>query len=502
MLVPFLQCFQAFGQRPVSCIAHVLAQARGELELELLVAAVGVERADQGLQQLGIPRERIQPTALRFDVAVLVHQLDAPGCAFLDGRALSRGRSRYAQRMATFDWLRRHTLPFQIVSAQALADDQGPTESRPRPTRWLAFASTFYPSLWRWLDLCRANPKLANCDHGWPKCIFAPFIATEVFFSCLLLQAWGLPADGKGVPISDLDGMTLAYETPIVSALAAWRATQGIYRFDSDLYHALLDTPLTGDLPCEVLFNLPEWCVYVETPDMGGQRGFFAYLNYTESGQSDPRSNLSLYLLFDVDGSLLQHSLPLTKASLPEIVAGMVECVGEHTTRKAAAEYARDVTGDSGPLTIDPQQELEEVVAIIHPALSLLLYLCAVNAEIGTGAKKPERPRPKKTKDGLRLFPPSKPTTWEVGVRLGAALRHAKSQPPTPQEIDPSPSQNTDALRSSPRAHVRRAHWHTYWSGPRNEPAKRSFQLRWLHPIAVNVGGDQTLVPVIRPVKA
>ena len=49
----------------------------------------------------------------------------------------------------------------------------------------------------------------------------------------------------------------------MVGALAAWRATQGIERFDPTIFEAVWDTPLTGELPTELLYRLPEWCCYV-----------------------------------------------------------------------------------------------------------------------------------------------------------------------------------------------------------------------------------------------
>jgi hypothetical protein len=70
-----------------------------------------------------------------------------------------------------------------------------------------------------------------------------------------------------------------------VGALAAWRVTKGIYRFDPDVYQEIIDTPVTGDIPHEILFELPEWCVYIETPGMMAEQeqkvvGFFAHLEY------------------------------------------------------------------------------------------------------------------------------------------------------------------------------------------------------------------------------
>ena len=48
--------------------------------------------------------------------------------------------------------------------------------------------------------------------------------------------------------------------------LAAWRTTQGIYVFDSDVRRDIWNTPVSGDIPSDVLFHLPEWCCFVSAP--------------------------------------------------------------------------------------------------------------------------------------------------------------------------------------------------------------------------------------------
>ena len=69
------------------------------------------------------------------------------------------------------------------------------------------------------------------------------------------------------------------------------------------------------------------------------------------------------------------------------------------------------------------------------------------------------------------------------------ALRLAAEAP----EADASP-------RQAPRAHIRRAHWHTYWvgEGSRIDPSKAQVRVRWLPPIPV--GLPDALIPTIRPV--
>jgi hypothetical protein len=81
------------------------------------------------------------------------------------------------------------------------------------------------------------------------------------------------------------------YGTTNTAALGAWRYTQGIYRFNTETFDALVSTPFDGMLPTEVLLRLPEWCVYIETPGMiwadDEVYGFFAFLDYdTRKGRT------------------------------------------------------------------------------------------------------------------------------------------------------------------------------------------------------------------------
>jgi hypothetical protein len=120
-----------------------------------------------------------------------------------------------------------------------------------------------------------------------------------------------------------------------------------------------------------------------------------------------------------------------------------------------------------------------ELRSSVEPLVSLLLYLCSANGEIG-GDRRPANPRPVKTKKGPRLFPPDKVTTWDVGVRMGAAIRRGRAQ-------ETSIGNESDGNEHhGKRPHMRKSHWHGYWTGPKKDPDKRKFTLLWLHPILVN----------------
>lgn len=327
-----------------------------------------------------------------------------------------------------------------------------------RPRDHVTAAAHHYPDAWRLSDQLRAD-RGRNGLSDWPAWCYLPLAAAYAIVSA------DLRVDRLSVQqVGDVARL---------GALAAWRVTQGIFRFDPALYTAIVDTPVSGDVPHDVLYRLPEWCVYVETPGLawndGQLFGFFAHLEYdVNTGRPELR------LLLDADTALVPVPLHLGPWSLAESISRAVD----------VARVQATVVGVGMPGGVP--QVLREWV---EPLVSLLLYLCSQNAEIGDGQRRPANPEPKRTKSGWRLFPPDRPTTWDVGVRLGSALRAAYHAAETGQ----------GGTHAGPRAHIRRAHWHGYWIGPRE--GERRFDLRWMPPIPVNVNDVADLPATVRPMK-
>jgi len=346
----------------------------------------------------------------------------------------------------------------------------------PRPREHLAAAGRLYKGAWKRIDHFRAGRAREYPD--WPDWCFIPIAAT-----------YGIVADDAGV-----DGSMLALTHPErladparLAALASWRITQGIYRFDPALYASVVDTPVERDLPCDVLYRMPEWCVYVETPDREwlGSRlyGFWAHLEYDiNTGRHELR------LLLDSEADLTPLPVHLGDWPLFEALERAQKEALRQSIDKGLTRWAEGLAKNDVATGIEAE---------VGPLISLLLYLCSQPDEIGAEGRRPGNPRPKRTKQGWRLFPADKPSTWDVGVRIGNALRRAYHQ----AETDQQPV--GEGGRSRPRAHVRRAHWHGYWKGPRDpeRAEERRFDLRWQPPIAVNVVDTDRLPAVVRPVK-
>lgn len=262
-----------------------------------------------------------------------------------------------------------------------------------------------------------------------------------------------------------------------LTALLTWRYTQGIYRFDPSVYSALIDTPVTREIPTQVLERMPEWAVYIETPGMTfddhPMHGFFAHLEYDVN---DHRQELRFLLDLDAEHGPLLLPVPV------HLGGGLADGIA-----KASTEAQRQAWRTKQPQFADAIRA-PDLTSAIAPLVSLLLYLCADEADFG--AHRPQKPTPRKGKKGkIKLFAATQPKAWDCAVRLGAAIRAAESQNAEP----------TGQSGSRKRPHMRRAHWHSFWIG-RRDSDDRNLIVRWVPPIAVNLTDDE-LPAVIKPVE-
>jgi len=335
-----------------------------------------------------------------------------------------------------------------------------------RPREILRSWGRSHDGIWRIVDDVRQSR--CRDDPAWPDHVYLPLErAGEA------MARWAAAHDVRMRIPGDL--VRPASE---LATLAAWRVSQGVYRFDETLYDAILETPIEGEIPAEMLVRLPEWCVYIETPGLdapllgGGTtqiRGVFAWLDRVRDDLADV-----LTLAMDADGAgLAIGHVPLV-GTLEEALARVEEDWQDALARGNATEWHAGYSEAARPL--------------FGRILSLLLYLCSERPDVA-GGWPPERPRAKRTKRGWRLFPADKPRTWEVGVRLGAALRRG-------HENASGEDACQGAQRRAPRPHIRRAHWHTYRVGK----CRSDRVLRWLPPIPVNVDDIDDLPATVHEV--
>lgn len=331
------------------------------------------------------------------------------------------------------------------------------TNLEPRALQHVSMCVSRYPSAWKIVDQFRA--KKGKTLPDWPQWCYCPLDAAND----AIVNITG-PVKTNSQVVGAL----------MIGALSAWRQTKGIYRFDETILDALWETPITGDIPVEILQHLPEWCVYIETPGKTAFEsklyGFYAHLDFN---MNDFKTELCL---------LLDTSVGLSPVSLPLI-----------GSLKDSIEHVANLTTKRIPAIKEKLDELDvKNPKYYEPWVSTLLYLCSQAAEIrdATGtSRQPKNPKSQHTKSGIKTFAATTPTTWEVAFRLGAALRTAQDK-----EVEKTVNEGENHAR--PRPHIRRAHWHTFWTGPRD--GERKARVKWLPPIPVNVTEETPTIPVIR----
>lgn len=333
----------------------------------------------------------------------------------------------------------------------------------PSPKQRLIEWGKILPGIWPAVERIRAAHK-----DGWPATVYLPLeYAGEATLAAI--QTRGDTVRGPA---------ELSPAAVTTQCLGTWRMTQGIYRIDPTLYAALVDTPITGDIPAEVLTYLPEWCVYVETPGMTVPSttddvpvlGLWYWLD------ANPRCGLTLCIGIDIG-----RQPPLIVQHVPLI--GTIEQAIDETMREWTDAYAR-----GNAKRLPPPDYAAAARAWLPPVLSLVLYLCSRASDI-SGRGQPGNPTAHHARrQGDRLYAASGPRRWDVGVRLGAALRAAYA--------GTGGDAGDERPRSAMRPHIRRAHWHTYLSGPRGH--ERNRELKWMPPLAVAIEDYDALPTTVR----
>lgn len=349
-----------------------------------------------------------------------------------------------------------------------------------RARRILDAVGRAYPNAWRAIDMLRRERGTPD-GETWPDWCYIPIAA-----------GLAIASGGGTLPLAR------AAHPAILTALATWRMTQGIYRYDPALYPALCDTPLAGDVPESVLYRLPEWCVYIETPGIRFRgcdvHGVWAHLECDIARGGTAELRLLLDTAPDPDHPMEGDAL----VPIPIILGGGTLADAMRRLYESAAVQAR-LRGVATP----PPAIASDMATELSPLLALVLYLCSEAPDVTRRGQPgvPANPEPVRTRrDGWKLFPADGPREWDVGVRIGAALRAAYAREQT--------GGKAVATGRHVRPHVRRAHWHTILTGPRLRDdgsaipsSERRADLRWMPPIPVAVENYDSLPATIRGVR-
>ena len=330
----------------------------------------------------------------------------------------------------------------------------------------------------------------AHADQ-WPPHIYVPLEAAMEELPAALQEMGGRQALEE-FAVLGIDEAMLTVASGLT--WASWRMGQGIYRFDPELYPLLINTEGNADIPASMLMQLPEWCVYIDTPGLK--------IPSLRLGVSD----------IELHGAWLRLDVDNTPGGGPMLVISADTDLAETATPPTQIVYLGGTVADGIRASIQraqpavkkdgysPEESTSRLRKWIEPIVNLALYLCT-NPDFSRNGRTatPENPTPKKTKRGVKIFAADGPAMWDVGVRIGSALRAAY------QREQAGGAAAGDGHQVRP--HMRRAHWHTIISGKRKAPdgsnipaEKRQRELRWMPPIAVNVDDIDAMPAVVKKV--
>lgn len=326
-----------------------------------------------------------------------------------------------------------------------------------------------YPKAWEQMEMfhnANGEPNLGT----WPEWCYAPMSAA------LAVASQGYDLNKLPIGIR----MEITSIAQAIFALAPWRPSKEVYVIDEDLKDLLFEQDGELDVPDEILLQLPYPCFYVELPNTYYRadkiHGFFVTLEYDViNGDKE----LKPVFLTD-NGDIFSYSIHIGAKTIEESVDMLDKQALENTN--GDKELKR--------LALRAMQDSAETKIFLKQILQVILYILAQNAEITPSSEQSFITKRGKTlKDKY-----SEIRKWDVGIRVGAAIRQQKIREQSEW------SERNQSGHNSPRPHIRRGHWHHFWTGPKTQPEERKLILKWLSPMTVAANPDDTPI-VLHKVK-
>lgn len=253
-----------------------------------------------------------------------------------------------------------------------------------------------------------------------------------------------------------------------VCSTGVWRTNKSIFSFDKELADELIGSyDINDSIPFEVFSHIPYPAVYVEN----SLKSFFAVF------ENKPLSRLMLY--FPQQSDIECVSVPLNNGAANLSDAFDNDAKGLYNKLFSANLISEQQIGN---LNREMEKCKEGYIKACVSAVPLLMYICAVNADISVDEEQAaiyQKPvgTPKDRQREVRKY--------NVGYRVGKLIRQHKSSQNPPAAVK----------GSKKSAHVRKGHYHHYWTGKRD--GERTLILKWLAPSFINFDNSDNVIPTI-----
>jgi len=253
-------------------------------------------------------------------------------------------------------------------------------------------------------------------------------------------------------------------KTNLSMCAAKWSRYRQIYSFDRFLLDYLLKNVNVDSINANMmLYKLPFPAFYVRNIINIGNycvEGFYVYLNKCNENN-----------IITLEVNLVCHKNNKDNALFFESFTTYLAKDGEYSISKAIKEQVAD--DDRG-------KNLEQ---LLQAVIILITYLCTDKVDI-VRRKEEYTPRNSKNKK------PQKADLKLVGAKTARIIKERKTR----YVYEDSKEVTGDRKGKPKAAHFRSAHYHSFWTGKRDEPEKRQLIVKLLDPIFVN--GNNKEIPV------
>lgn len=325
-------------------------------------------------------------------------------------------------------------------------------------------------------------------------------------------QVQSLVTRFKDVPIDSFFNGKVLCSDYIIAEMANWRRCKQVYDFDIRLYDELVVTP-EDKIPTDLLSKIPYPVLYIRCPHDEILTEVPPGIQLTTDWSYQEQVHTDGAQVIYVDGLLDIRFFSTSRTTYTNVVTGkevVEESNGIYQWGNSYKVGDYDTVGDllagelegsafafgvgredkpvlrayvSSPNTLckslwDANGETGDIMHV----LGALIYLVSKEADATTCYVPSHKVKRRGNEPKL-----SGATVTKVGYRIGRELGAARKACDTDQRVVPD-----DSIHGHMSPHIRRAHWHCYWVGPRHAPT--DIVVHWLAPILVNAGqGDQTV---------
>lgn len=271
---------------------------------------------------------------------------------------------------------------------------------------------------------------------------------------------------------NSIDTVSLYSETAFMSCVYEWRKHKKCFRIDEELINQF-KTQLNDEctIPTSAILNLPYSAFYVEAPVYKEADGFIVKLD--EAGQIAENNYPCIWLQF-------------------------VSKTGNKVLESVMCPISNNITIDEDLLAYDDSsagkarfEKEYTMVEFMKLCIFILLYIISEDADIKSSSLTKNTYKPRNLKDPITdKF--REVEYFDVGYEIGDRIRRERKLIEESIEVDfgevPETSIEEPKVkkeRKPIKPHMRKAHWHHFWTGSKEDPDNRQLVVRWVPPTFV-----------------